>query len=98
MRICPSCNQSWSEDRFNPSFPECFRCRSQSVAVSFGVRGKAQFHDITIKEYNDRQVREARANGLDPVPAHSAGGFSPLASGVNKLKAVSESLIPGKVK
>jgi len=66
------------------------------VSVGFGNRGKQQFHDVTIKEFNDRQIREARANGLDPVPAHTATTAVPTQRMFDSLKRASEAQIPKK--
>lgn len=55
-------------DRFNPKFPDCFRCRASSIGVAF-AGGKDYFHSQTIKEGQERTLREGRANGYDPVPA-----------------------------
>jgi hypothetical protein len=39
-----------------------------------------------VKEYNDRQIREARANGLDPVPVHTATTAVPTKRMMDGLK------------
>lgn len=72
MQVCPSCDVEWPDDRFNGRHAECFKCRAGTVGVSFGNIGRQVFHDTTVKEFNDRQVREAKKNGMDVVPARSA--------------------------
>lgn len=84
-QICPACDQEWPLDRFNGVHPECFRCRSRSIGVAFGPAGKSVWHNMTTKEWNDRQIREAKANGLDPVPVHTAG-VSVSATTLKKLE------------
>lgn len=72
MQTCPECKKDWPEDRFLPQFTQCFKCRIQNLAFSFGTggrEGKQMFHDMNTKEQQDRTIREARANGLDPIPA-----------------------------
>lgn len=86
MRTCPSCHLDWPEDRFIEKSDDCFKCRAASIQFNYGPRGKAQFHDITVKEYNDRQIREARANGLDPVPVHTATTAVPTKRMMDGLK------------
>jgi hypothetical protein len=83
---CPDCHKSWPEDRYNGKDPECFKCRIQGVGVSFGPAGKSFWHNATTKEWNDRQVTEAKKNGLDPVPVHTAG-VSVSATQMKKLEA-----------
>lgn len=91
MRTCPSCSHDWPEDRFNDKHPECFRCRAGSIQVSFGPAGKQFWHDTTTKEFNDRQIREARSNGLDPVPVATKATAVPSAAG---FAALSKALGP----
>jgi hypothetical protein len=67
MRICPSCSESWPEDRFNNRHPDCFRCRAGSLSVAF-AGGRSQFHDQTHKEYVTQVKTEAKRNGYDVVP------------------------------
>jgi hypothetical protein len=85
---CPNCAQDWPVDRFNGVDPNCFRCRSKTIGVSFGPGGKSQFHGQTHKEIREETVRMSRANGLDPVPVHSAG-VSVAASTMKKLETAS---------
>ena len=33
MRTCPSCQRELPEDRFNPRWPDCFRCRTKSLRL-----------------------------------------------------------------
>jgi hypothetical protein len=90
---CVQCEKVWPPDRFNPDCASpntCFKCRSSSVSLGFGGF-RTQFHNHTIKEGQDRAMREARANGHDPVPAwhtsYTAGG---IAGHDAKLKAALE--------
>jgi hypothetical protein len=83
---CPQCAQMWPLDRFNDRDPECFRCRARSVGVSFGPAGKAFWHGTTVKEYRDKTISQAVANGLDPVPVHSAS-VPMAASTLKKLES-----------
>jgi ribosomal protein L37AE/L43A len=71
-RECPQCQVSYPLDRFNDKNAECFKCRIKTIGVSFGPAGKAFWHGTTNKEYIDKTISEARANGNDPIPVHSA--------------------------
>lgn len=77
MRICPECTTEWPEDRFNPKFPQCFRCRAAGISVTF-AGGKQVFHSQTDREGQERTIREAKANGYDVVPVGKGtyGGFA----------------------
>lgn len=88
MIECPSCRKEWPEDRFNGVHAECFKCRVSTLRVGFGTVGRDFFHNTTIKEYNDHTVKEARKNGIDAVPLHSAGNPVAAAS-IKKLEVVS---------
>lgn len=96
MQTCPSCAREWPEDRFRPEFSDCFACRAKTIGVTYGYRGRQQFHDVNIKEYNDRQVAEARANGADPVPAVSATTAVPTKRLMDDLKKTSLARTPKK--
>lgn len=87
-QTCPDCGLDWPKDRFNGVHPQCFKCRVSGLNVSFGPAGKKIWHNMTTKEWNDRTIREAKANGLDPVPVHTAG-VSVAASTMKKLEATS---------
>ena len=69
---CPQCGLDYPPDRFNGKDAECFKCRVKTIGVSFGPAGKAFWHGTTTKEFADKTVAAARANGLDPIPVHSA--------------------------
>jgi len=85
MIECPACHVEWPEDRFNGIHPECFKCRVANLSVSFGPAGKEFWHGTTTKEYAEKTVRQAKANGLDPVPVHSASVHA-SAAGIKKLE------------
>jgi hypothetical protein len=85
MTVCVGCDTSWPADRFNGVSAYCFKCRIATLEFSYGPRQKAGFHDHTLKEFNDRQIREARANGLDPQPVHTKSTAVPSAGGFDKL-------------
>lgn len=86
MQTCPACKEDWPDDRFNGKHPECFRCRSKTLSVGFGTLGKEFFHNTTVNEYLTNQHKEAKRNGMDIVPAHSAS--VPVAgSAIKKLEA-----------
>ncbi len=72
VQECPACTQVWPLDRFNGRDAECFRCRSKTVGVAWGPAGKAFWHGTTTKEFTEKTVSQARANGLDPIPVKSA--------------------------
>ena len=72
VRECPQCFQVWPLDRFNEKHAECFRCRSKSVGVAWGPAGKAFWHGTTTREYTEKTLTQARANGMDPIPVKSA--------------------------
>ena len=83
-RECPECRRSWPLDRFNGKHAECFRCRTKGVGVTFGG-GRKNFHGIggneTLREYGQRTVREAAANGIQAVPAWTKTNYAPPSAG-----------------
>jgi len=85
MKDCTSCGHAWPLDRFNENTNVCFRCRARSLQFNYGTRGRDGFHDHTVKEFNDRQVAEARANGLDPQPVVTAANPGPTVGSYNRL-------------
>lgn len=96
MIECASCHVSWPADRFIAKSADCFRCRAQSLQFNYGSRGRDNFHGHTVKEFNDRQVREARANGLDPVPARTAATGVPSSGMMRKLESTLKGNPSGK--
>ena len=88
--LCPACDELWPENRFNGKDPECFRCRARTVGIAWGPAGKSFWHDTTTKEYGEKTMARARANGLDPVPLHSAG-VSAAGSTMRKLEVAAQS-------
>lgn len=47
--------------------PNCFGCKIRSVYMGF-TYGRETFHGPTIKEKQERQIAEAKANGIDAEP------------------------------
>ncbi len=72
---CDECGQTWPLDRFNLAArgQVCYRCHLKSVDTSYFKypQGRQEFKGATIKERQDRAISQARAAGLDPVPAWS---------------------------
>jgi len=66
------------------------------LEFSYGPRQKQGFHDYTIKEFNDKQIAEARANGLDPQPVATKATAVPNATQFSKLKNALERPKNGK--
>lgn len=91
--ICEHCGENKPASAFNPesfSPTTCFRCRVSGVSFANPIKsgqGEDQWRHSTIRESVRQQVSEARANGLDPVPKHTAGGYTPSKSQLDKLKA-----------
>lgn len=78
---------SFNAESFSPK--TCFRCRVSGVSFTNPIKtgqGEDQWRHSTIKESNRLQIKEAKDNGLDPVPAKSAGGYTPSAKQLDKLK------------
>lgn len=86
MRLCPDCNTSWPEDRFNGKHLECFRCRSKGIGVTFSG-GKEVFHARTDRQAQERTIREAKANGYEAIPAWTRTDYAPSAAGMAKIAA-----------
>lgn len=82
MTRCPACDLDWPNDRFNGKDPECFKCRAKTIGIAWGPAGKAFWHGTTNREYADKTIKQAVANGLDPIPVHSAS--VPVAAGTMK--------------
>ena len=88
MALCTDCGLEWPEDRFNRDCvnPDtCFKCRAAGIGVTYGYRGRQNFHATTIKESNDITLRDARANGFDPVPVSTKASHG--GAHMTKLKA-----------
>ena len=96
MKQCVQCNRTLPIEKFNreSSSPEhCFKCRVSTVRMGFSS-GKAHFHGDelyggTIASDNRHTVAEARSQGHDPVPVHTAGGVGVSAKELNRLKSKS---------
>lgn len=71
MAVCTTCERELPLDRFNPTRGSiCFACHVKGVGFGYvDPGGRKAFHGPTITERRTRAVAEARANGLDPVPA-----------------------------
>lgn len=87
-KVCDQCGKEQDTSRFNPECGSpltCFRCRVSSVSLGFGGHQES-FHNDTIRAFQERTVREGRANGLDPQlkTNHGAG---PTSSQLSKLKS-----------
>jgi ribosomal protein L37AE/L43A len=80
--LCPACEHEYPADRFNGKDVECFKCRIKTIGVAWGPAGKAFWHSTTNREYIDKTVTQAKANGLDPIPVRSAS--VPVAAGTMK--------------
>lgn len=91
--LCPACGVLWPLDRFNGKDAECFRCRSKTVGVAWGPAGKAFWHGTTNREYTEKTIAQAKANGMDPVPVKSAS--VPLAGSTLKKLEASNTSTPG---
>lgn len=89
--ICSNCQRNLPADKFNPDChtPDvCFRCRVSSISYTNPIKsgqGDDMWRHDTIRGSVRRQVDEARANGLDPVPKHTSGGYTPSKSQLAKL-------------
>lgn len=92
--ICDTCGKEKDLGQFNlggPSPETCFKCRVSSVSVGFGGN-REFFHNDTLKGFQERTVKEGRANGLDPVPAWHTTGTGTTAGGMARLKKAHENL------
>ena len=85
---CPECNLDWPEDRFNGTHPQCFKCRTRGIGFTFSG-GKQVFHARTDRQAQERTIREAKANGLEAVPAWTTTNYAPSAGGMAKIAKVS---------
>lgn len=50
----------------------CFKCHVQTVNIGFRY-GKENFHGPTIKERQNKIVSDAKAKGIEAVPAKEYG-------------------------
>lgn len=89
---CEDCGEERPESSFNAeSFSPmtCFRCRVRGIGFTNPIKsgqGDDQWRHSTIRESARIQVAEAKSNGLDPVPKHTAGGYTPSRQQLEKLK------------
>jgi hypothetical protein len=82
-RICADCQLEWPLDRFredNPHPDVCFKCRTRGISLSV-AGGKDYWKGPTERERAAHQVKEARANGLDPVPLETRGSYNAASAG-----------------
>lgn len=88
--ICVQCEKDWPEDRFradNPNPDMCFRCRTEGVSLTL-AGGKSYWNADTEKRRSERAVSEARAAGMDPVPAETGKAYGGI--GKNTLAKIGE--------
>lgn len=84
MYTCTDCGNELPKDKFNPeSFSPtvCFKCRVSGIRLGY-TAGREAFHGDslvggTIKSDTEHTLREARANGHDPVPVSSGVSHGP---------------------
>jgi hypothetical protein len=84
---CDTCAGSYPASKFNLECPNpetCFRCRVQGTQFGYGGY-RQQFHEGTNAERTRNIVAEARSQGHDPVPVHTAGGHGPSARQMSQL-------------
>jgi hypothetical protein len=96
--ICNSCGKDKATSQFNldgPSPDICFKCRLSSVSIGFGGH-REFFHNDTVKAFQERQVAEGRANGLDPIPAWHNTNTGTTAGGMERLKKHHKNLAESK--
>jgi hypothetical protein len=67
---CDTCNRLWPADRFSPeslSPNTCFKCRAGSIGVAYLAypQGRQEFKGATIKERQDRELKEAKKAGMN---------------------------------
>ena len=92
LKACDTCHTAKDESKFRAdcfSPNTCFSCRVGGVAFTNPIKsgqGEDQWRHSTIAEYNRIQVAEAAANGLEAVPKHTAGGYTPSAKQMDKIK------------
>lgn len=89
---CDTCETEKPDSAFNAeSFSPltCFKCRTQGVSFTNPIKsgqGEDQWRHSTVSESVRTQVAEAKSNGLEPVPKHTAGGYTPSAKQLDKIK------------
>jgi hypothetical protein len=67
---CDTCGQTWPTDRYSPeslSPGTCFKCRAGSIGVAYlkYPQGRQEFKGATIKERQDRELKEAKDAGME---------------------------------
>lgn len=86
MRNCPDCKEDWPEDRFNGKDPECFRCRTRNIGVTF-AGGRHNFNGHTKKEYVDKAFADAKRNGYEIAPAGQTTFTGGVGAQIPKIKS-----------
>jgi hypothetical protein len=70
--ICEDCGSRFVEDAYPPRRLICFKCHLKGIRLGFR-HGKEDFHGPTIRERQQKIVREAEAKGITAVPASDYG-------------------------
>lgn len=95
---CDTCGRTLGKDRFNPDCQTpltCFGCRVRTVNIGFGGH-REFFHNDTIKSFQERQVAEAKSNGLNPIPAWHNTNTGTTSGGMKKLQQAHKELADSK--
>lgn len=71
--VCNNCESRFVEDVLPRRGSVCFKCHVKTIRLGF-AHGKENFHGDTIKQKQEKIVADAKAKGIDAVPA-SAYGF-----------------------
>ena len=78
---------SFNAESFSPDV--CFHCRVSSVSWANPLKsaqGDDAWRHDTIKDFQRRQVAEAKENGLDPIPAWHNTNTGTTAAGMKKIQ------------
>lgn len=89
-KICVDCEREWPLDRYRAdnAWPDsCFKCRASGISLTL-QGGKEYWNADTEKRRSERAVSEARAAGMEPVPATTGKAYGGI--GKNTLAKIGE--------
>lgn len=64
--VCDDCGANFEVSEMPKRGSVCFKCHVQGIRLGF-TYGKEDFHGPTVRERAQKQINDAKANGLEPA-------------------------------